>query len=99
MIELMKSASERIGKRDIAIAVVAEPARRALMYHQRRGSAAASRGRQAAIHVGNLLPYALALPLFLLVTVPLLWRRAAPLAALAAAFGGLVVNELLSAPR
>ena len=50
---------------------------------------------QAAIHVGALLPYAFVLPLFLLVTVPVLWRRVAPLLAIAAAFAGLLLNIAL----
>ena len=50
---------------------------------------------EAAIHIGNLLPYWAAVPLFLLVTVPLLWRRVAPLAAAGAALAGLVVNLAL----
>ncbi len=50
---------------------------------------------EAAFHIGNLLPYWAAVPLFLLVTVPLLWRRVAPLAAAGAALAGLVVNLAL----
>src|SRR4051812_13982383 len=34
----------------------------------------------------------LAVPLFAAITIPLLWRRVAPLAALAATFGGLIVH-------
>jgi signal transduction histidine kinase len=51
---------------------------------------------QAAIHVGNLLPYEFVVPLFLLVTVPVLWRRVAPVAAVAAACAGLLLNYALT---
>jgi hypothetical protein len=51
--------------------------------------------RTTAIFFGGVLPYVVAIPLFLLVTVPLLWRRVAPLEATGAALAGLVVNELL----
>src|SRR5512132_2832208 len=37
----------------------------------------------------------LAYPLFLLVTVPLLWRSVAPVQATGAALGGLVVHDVL----
>ena len=53
-------------------------------------------GTRAAIHVGNLLPYGLVVPLFLLVTVPVLWRRVAPTAAVAASCAGLLVNYALT---
>ncbi len=44
---------------------------------------------------GALLPYGLAYPLALLITGPLLWRRAAPVPALAVALGGVVLNLAL----
>ncbi|MDQ3723108.1 MAG: hypothetical protein M3376_08595 [Actinomycetota bacterium] len=47
------------------------------------------------IEYGGILPVELAIPLFLLVTVPLLWRRVVPVAAVGLAFAGLVVNEVL----
>ena len=50
---------------------------------------------ETAIYYGGIVPVELAIPLFLLVTVPLLWRRVAPIPAVTAALGGLVVNELL----
>src|SRR4051812_3528893 len=49
----------------------------------------------AVYHVGALLPSGFAIPLFALVTVPLLWRRSAPDKAAGAAFAGLLVNEAL----
>jgi signal transduction histidine kinase len=51
--------------------------------------------RNTAIYFGGLLPYGSAIVLFPLVTVPLLWRRVAPIEAAAAALAGLAVNELL----
>jgi hypothetical protein len=51
--------------------------------------------KNTAIYYGGVVPYAFAIVLFPLVTVPLLWRRVAPLAAVGAAFAGLLVNELL----
>lgn len=99
MIDPMASAGERIGKRDVAIALVLSLLGLLLMYDNVFGELAPENrtgpDQQAVVHVGNLLPYELAIPLFLLVTVPLLWRRAAPLAAVGAAFAGLVVNEAL----
>jgi signal transduction histidine kinase len=52
--------------------------------------------RRAEVHVGNLLPYELVVPLFLLVTVPVLWRRVAPTAAIAASCVGLLLNYALT---
>jgi hypothetical protein len=95
MIDSMTAARERIGKRDIVIAVLVSVLGLLLMYVNVADPPPRPADEQAAIHVGDLLPYAFALPLFLLVTVPLLWRRAAPLAAVGAAFAGLMVNELL----
>ena len=50
----------------------------------------------AVIHIGGLLPQWTGVPLILLVTVPLLWRRSAPLAAVAASVAGLLLNEVLA---
>jgi len=47
------------------------------------------------IEYGGILPVELAIPLFLLITAPLLWRRTAPVTAVGIALVGLVVNELL----
>ena len=96
MMEAMTSARERIGRRDVVIATVLTLLGLLLMYanvvddEQRTNPDA-----QAVIHVGNLLPLEFGIPLFLLVTVPLLWRRAAPVAAAGASIGGLVLNDLL----
>jgi signal transduction histidine kinase len=97
MMERMTSASRRIGKRDIAIAAVLSLLGALLMVEnvRRLAEEVQDPDATAAVHVGNLVPYWLAVPLFLLVTVPLLWRRAAPLPAVEAAFAGLLVNELL----
>ena len=90
MIGLMTSALQRFGRRDIAIATVFSVLGMVLMYGNVRDPEDG-----AVIHVGNLLPLEFAIPLFLLVTVPLLWRRVAPLAAAGAAFAGLLVNQAL----
>jgi len=97
MIASMTHAGQRIGRRDIAITVVLSLLGLLLMYDNVRRLAddVQNPDAEAVIHVGNLLPYGFAIPLFLLVTVPLLWRRAAPIAAVAAALTGLIVNELL----
>ena len=91
MIRSMTSASERIGKRDIAIAAVLS-ALGVLLMDLERG---AHRTTRTGMPLSGVLPVGLAIPLFLLVTVPLLWRRAAPLAAVRRRFAGLVVNEVL----
>ncbi len=101
MIESMTSARDGIGKRDIAIAAVLSLLGLLLMYANvdrlaDEGWADPSNpDARAVIHVGNLLPYWLAIPLFLLVTAPLLWRRAEPITAVGAAFAGLLVNNAL----
>lgn len=99
MMETVTSGRERIGKRDVVIATVLSLLGLFLMYDNVYGDIADERGTnpdaQAVIHVGNLLPFELGIPLFLLVTVPLLWRRAAPVAAAGASIGGLVLNDLL----
>jgi signal transduction histidine kinase len=94
----MTTASKRIGARDVAYAVVISALGLALMVsnvvdhdeHMRNPD------QQAAIHVGNLLPYPAIIPLFLLVTVPLLWRRVALERALMASCAGLLVNFALT---
>jgi hypothetical protein len=50
---------------------------------------------EVLVGIDGPLPMAFAVPLILLVTVPLAWRRAAPLAAATAALAGLVVNDVL----
>jgi hypothetical protein len=97
MMEAMTSASRRIGKRDIAITAVLSLLGLLLMVENVRRLAKEVQDPDAAavIHVGNLLPYGFAIPLFLLVTVPLLWRRAAPIPAVGAALAGLLINEAL----
>ena len=97
MMVSMTDVELRIGKRDIAIAAVLSLLGMLLMYEnvQRLADDVQAPGAEAVIHVGNLVPYWLAIPLFLLVTVPLAWRRVAPVAAVGAAFAGLLVNDLL----
>ena len=98
MIEAMTSARERIGKRDIVIAVVLSAFGLLLMYENVRrltDGVPATEEEESAIMFAGLVPVEFGIPLFLLVTVPLLWRRAAPVAAVGAALAGLVVNEAL----
>jgi len=99
MIDFVTHVPARIGKRDVVITVALSALGLLLMYDNVYGELAPENrtgpDQQAVIHVGNIVPYELTIPLFLLVTVPLLWRRVAPLAALAAACAGLAVNELL----
>jgi hypothetical protein len=80
MMDSMKESLRGVGKRDYVVAGVLTALGLLLMYGN--------------VH-GGILPYGFAMVLFPLVTVPLLWRRVAPVAAVGAAFAGLVVNELL----
>jgi hypothetical protein len=95
----MRSDARRIGKVDIAIATVVSVLGVALMSSNVADDAQTAYKTDpdggAAVHIGNLIPYELTIPLFLLVTVPLLWRRVAPLTAVGAAVAGLLVNEAL----
>jgi hypothetical protein len=93
MMESMTSAWARIGKRDIAIAGILSVL--GLLYMHLNVSDPASEEDLGMVRFYGLLPIWFAYPLFLLVTVPLLWRRAAPIAAVSASFAGLVLNEVL----
>jgi hypothetical protein len=98
MIEPMRSGAARIGKRDVAIAGIVSALGLLLMYQNllwRWHDWPPTEDEEAFIRVGALLPAEFAMPLFLLVTMPLLWRRAAPLAAVEAAFAGLLINLAL----
>jgi len=95
MIDSMTASLARIGKRDIAIAAVLTALGLLLMYGNVHDYDAAEFKKNTAIYYGGVIPYAFAIVLFPLVTVPLLWRRVAPLAAVGASLAGLVVNELL----
>jgi hypothetical protein len=95
MIESMTASLSRVGKRDIVIAAVLTALGLLLMYMNVHEYDAAEYKKNTAIYFGGLLPYEFAIVLFPLVTVPLLWRRVAPLAAVAVALGGLIVNDLL----
>jgi hypothetical protein len=98
MIDTMPSGRRRIAKRDIAIAGVLTLLGLLLMYgnvDELTDGVPATEDQQPNIDFGGLLPVEFALPLFLLVTVPLLWRRVAPLPAMGVAFVGLVLNEVL----
>jgi hypothetical protein len=98
MIDFMASASKRIGRRDLVIAGVLTVLGQLLMWVNVRDltdDVPRTADQIPNIDYGGLLSAWFAFPLFLLVTVPLLWRRIEPLAAVAVAFGGLLLNELL----
>ena len=99
MMEPMTSAVPRPARLDIVIAAAVSALGALLMYDNavriaRDGYVPGSEAT-AAIHFDGPLSPAWAIPLFLLVTVPVAWRRVAPLGASAAALAGLLVNELL----
>ena len=81
MIASMSTASARISKRDVAIAAVASLLGLLLM--------------SINIQDEEIQANALALPLFLAVTIPLAWRNAAPIAAGAAVLAALLVHLAL----
>jgi hypothetical protein len=96
MITSMTGARVPIGHRDIAIASVVSALGVALMAIDIHDLAdGLGPGEGSAYHVGSLLAHGFAIPLFLLVTVPLLWRAIAPLPAVGAALAGLALNEAL----
>ena len=99
MISHMTSARQRIGTRDVVIAGVMSALGLLLMYANVFAEDADRIGKDPEmsswVHIGNLLPREAAFVLFLLVTVPLLWRRVAPLAAVEASLAGLLLNFLL----
>jgi hypothetical protein len=78
MISSMTDPRARIGRLDVAIAAIASAV--ALVY-------------MAAEHWDDTLGVSLlAAPLFVAITIPLLWRRVAPLAAVAASLAALLVH-------
>jgi len=81
MIVAMNTATARIAKRDVAIAAVASLLGLFVMVGSVQDDAV-----QSSV---------LAVPFFLVITVPLAWRRAAPVAAGAAALAGLLVHLAL----
>ena len=93
MMESMRNSLRDVARRDVVIASVVSVLGLALMYLNAHDPAQFK--ENTAIYFGGLLPYEFAIPLFLLVTVPLLWRRVAPIEAMEAAFAGLVINEVL----
>jgi signal transduction histidine kinase len=82
MIRSMSLPGHPIGRRDVALAALLSMLGLYLMYsdHTSRSDGHASY---------------FAMPVFLLVTLPILWRRAAPLEAIAAAFAGILVSIAL----
>src|SRR3954470_23794647 len=95
MIDSMKHSLRGVGKRDYVIAGVVTVLGLLLMYSNVHDYDAEEFKRNTAIFYAGVVPYGFAMVLFPLVTVPLLWRRVAPIAATGAALAGLVVNELL----
>src|ERR1700723_2866933 len=81
MIRCMFVPGEPIGRRDVAIAAVLSLLGLVLMYDD------------AVNH--NINASYVAMPVFLAVTVPVLWRRAAPLAASAGVLVALLVHVAL----
>ena len=79
MLDSMTAAGRRIGKLDVAIAMLASLAALAYMINQ--------------VGDDEIQASVVAVPFFLLVTVPLLWRRAAPLAALAATLAAVALHS------
>jgi signal transduction histidine kinase len=78
MINSMTSARERIGRLDVVIAVVASLAAAGYMISE------------VVDDTYDVTPFAV--PFFVLVTVPLLWRRSAPLFALGAALAAQLLH-------
>src|ERR687897_892676 len=97
MMDSITATLSRVAKRDIAIASVLSVLGLALMYGNVHDHSAdpAEYKKNTAIYFGGLLPYEFAIPLFLLVTVPLLWRRVAPLGAAVPALAGPAPHSLL----
>lgn len=84
-----------IARRDIVITVVLSLLGLVLMYDNVYGDLREGPDATSAVPFDGLLPIEFAIPFFLAVTLPLLWRRATPIAAVGAALAGLVLNELL----
>ena len=98
MIAAMALLRPRVARRDVVIATVLSILGVLLMYENVRritDSIPPTAEEESFITYGGILPVELGIPLFLLVTVPLLWRRVALVAAVGLAFAGIVVNELL----
>src|SRR3954454_13733101 len=81
MMGTMTSARERIGWLDVVIAILFSGLGVLLMVEN--------------VNDKEVNAPVLAVPLFLAVTVPLLWRRVAPRGALAAVLAGLLVHDVL----
>src|SRR4051794_16719973 len=99
MIGSMTQAEQRIGRRDIVIAALVSGLGLYLMIEnvvRLTDGVPATAEEHGNVEFAGLLPVGFAIPLFFLVTVPLAWRRVVPLAAAAAALGGLVVNLALT---
>jgi hypothetical protein len=99
MITRMATPIPRPARRDIAYAAVLSLLGTLLMYDnalriERDGYVPGS-DQTAHVHIEGLLTHWAALPLFLLVTVPVAWRRVAPRAAAGAFLAGFLLNVAL----
>jgi hypothetical protein len=81
MFDSMTATGERVAKRDLLLAAVLSALGIVLMVKN--------------VQDADVDASVLAVPLFLLVTAPLVWRRAAPIAALTATFGALLLHIAL----
>lgn len=81
MINSMSSTGEQVARRDLLLAAVLSGLGVVLMVKN--------------VQSADVNASVLVVPAFLLVTAPLVWRRAAPLAALAATFGAMIVHIAL----
>src|SRR4051794_26272745 len=98
MIPSMTYAGQRIGRRDLVIATVVSLLGVYLMIDnvvRLTDDIPATPDEHSKIEFGGLLPIGFAIPLFLLVTVPLAWRRVTPITAAGAALAALVLNLAL----
>ena len=84
MIDSMTSARERIGRLDVALTLALSALGILLMYGNVDDAKVDASPR--------------AIPLFLPVTLPLLWRRVAPVAALGVMLAALLVHDVRRSP-
>ena len=99
MITRMSTTIPRPARRDMAYAAILSVLGTALMYDNAvridRDGYVPGSDQTANVHIDGLLTHWAALPLFLLVTVPVAWRRVAPIAACAAFVAGFMLNVAL----
>lgn len=92
MIAPMQPAGHGIARRDVTIAAVLSVLGLVLMYANVKGLTEATPEGTSAIALDGVVPNGLTIALFLLVTVPLAWRRVAPVAALGVVAGGWLTH-------